>query len=117
MGPSDFKMATRAPAATGRLLLGFRKWYYNACGFNQLGLMRDDTLHEDSDVKEAIRRLPETVFNDRMFRIKRALVLSMKQTVLPKDLWTKYDEDVYYLEPYLKEVIRERKEVEEWAKK
>ncbi|XP_012688799.1 cytochrome b-c1 complex subunit 7 [Clupea harengus] len=110
-------MATRAPAATGRLLLGFRKWYYNACGFNKLGLMRDDTLHEDDDVKEALRRLPENVYNDRMFRIKRALDLSMKQQVLPKDHWTKYEEDKYYLEPYLKEVIRERKEVEEWAKK
>lgn len=23
--------------ATGRLMLGFRKWYYNLCGFNKLG--------------------------------------------------------------------------------
>lgn len=23
--------------ATGRLVLGFRKWYYNLCGFNKLG--------------------------------------------------------------------------------
>lgn len=23
--------------ATGRLMLGFRKWYYNMCGFNKLG--------------------------------------------------------------------------------
>ena len=37
------------------------------------GLMRDDTIYEDSDVKEAIHRLPERVYNDRMFRIKRAL--------------------------------------------
>ncbi|XP_063041280.1 cytochrome b-c1 complex subunit 7 [Engraulis encrasicolus] len=110
-------MATRAPAATGKLLQGFRKWYYNACGFNKIGLMRDDTIHEDSDVKEALRRLPENLFNDRMFRIKRALDLSMKQTVLPKEMWTKYEEDHAYLEPYLKEVIRERKEKEEWSKK
>ena len=54
--------------------------------------MRDDTLHEDDDVKEALRRLPENVYNDRMFRIKRALDLSMKQQVLPKDHWTKYEE-------------------------
>ncbi|XP_077051917.1 cytochrome b-c1 complex subunit 7 [Siphateles boraxobius] len=111
------EMASRAPAATGRLLVGFRKWYYNAAGFNKLGLMRDDTINEDSDVKEAIRRLPEPVYNDRMFRIKRALDLSMKQQVLPKDQWTKFEEDVAYLEPYLEEVIREKKEKEEWAKK
>uniref|UniRef100_A0AAZ3S5B2 Cytochrome b-c1 complex subunit 7 n=1 Tax=Oncorhynchus tshawytscha TaxID=74940 RepID=A0AAZ3S5B2_ONCTS len=104
-------------AATGRLLVGFRKWYYNAAGFNKIGLLRDDTIHEDGDVKEALRRLPEKVYNDRMFRLKRALDLSMKQAVLPKEQWTQYEEDVHYLEPYLEEVIRERKEVEEWSKK
>ncbi|XP_014885942.1 cytochrome b-c1 complex subunit 7 [Poecilia latipinna] len=110
-------MASRAPAATGRLMLGVRKWYYNLCGFNKLGLMRDDTIYEDSDVKEALRRLPENVYNDRTFRMKRALDLSMKQQILPKDQWTKYEEDVNYLTPYLEEVIRERKEREEWMKK
>ncbi|XP_016136348.1 cytochrome b-c1 complex subunit 7-like [Sinocyclocheilus grahami] len=84
-------MASRAPAATSRLMVGFRKWYYNACGFNKLGLMRDDTINENNDVKEAIRRLPEQVYNDRMFRLKRALDLSMKQQILPKDQWTKHE--------------------------
>ncbi|MED6281726.1 hypothetical protein CHARACLAT_024641 [Characodon lateralis] len=79
--------------------------------------MYDDTLYEDADVKEALRRLPENVSNDRTFRIKRALDLSMKQQILPKDQWTKYEEDVNYLTPYLKEVIREREEREEWMKK
>ncbi|XP_060798939.1 cytochrome b-c1 complex subunit 7 [Neoarius graeffei] len=109
-------MASKAPA-TGRLLLGFKKWYYNAAGFNKLGLMRDDTIYECPDVKEAIQRLPEPVYNDRMFRIKRALDLSLKHQILPKDQWTKFEEDVPYLEPYVKEVIRERKEREEWQKK
>lgn len=54
--------------------------------------MRDDTIYEDSDVKEALRRLPENVGNDRVFRIKRALDLSMKHQILPKDQWTKYEE-------------------------
>lgn len=54
--------------------------------------MRDDTIHEDNDVKEALRRLPEDQYNDRVFRIKRALDLSMKQQILPKDQWTKYEE-------------------------
>ncbi|XP_038160024.1 cytochrome b-c1 complex subunit 7 [Cyprinodon tularosa] len=110
-------MASRAPVVTGRLMLGLRKWYYNLCGFNKLGLMRDDTIYEDSDVKEALKRLPENVYNDRTFRIKRALDLSMKQQLLPKDQWTKFEEDVNYLTPYLEEVIRERKEREEWTKK
>ncbi|EDL39149.1 mCG8638 [Mus musculus] len=106
-----------AVSASSKWLDGFRKWYYNAAGFNKLGLMRDDTLQETEDVKEAIRRLPEDLYNDRMFRIKRALDLTMMHQILPKDPWTKYEEDKFYLEPYLKEVIRERKEREEWAKK
>lgn len=104
-----------AVSASSKWLDGFRKWYYNAAGFNKLGLMRDDTLHETEDVKEAIRRLPEDLYNDRMFRIKRALDLTMRHQILPKDQWTKYEEDKFYLEPYLKEVIRERKEREEWG--
>ena len=106
-----------AVSASSKWLEGIRKWYYNAAGFNKLGLMRDDTIHENDDVKEAIRRLPENLYNDRVFRIKRALDLSMRQQILPKEQWTKYEEDKFYLEPYLKEVIRERKEREEWAKK
>ncbi|XP_051948287.1 cytochrome b-c1 complex subunit 7-like [Xyrauchen texanus] len=106
-----------AIAATSRLLVGFRKWYYNTCGFNKLGLMRDDTINEDFDVKEAIHRLPEPVYNDRMFCIKRALDLSIKHQVLPKDQWTQYEEDLRYLEPHLVEDIRERKEREEWQMK
>uniref|UniRef100_A0A671EW16 Cytochrome b-c1 complex subunit 7 n=1 Tax=Rhinolophus ferrumequinum TaxID=59479 RepID=A0A671EW16_RHIFE len=88
-------------------LEGIRKWNYNAAGFNKLGLMHDDTIHVDEDVKEPIRRLPENL----------ALDLTMRQQTLPKEQWTKYEEDKFYLEPYLKEVIWERKEREEWAKK
>ncbi|GAB0181958.1 cytochrome b-c1 complex subunit 7 [Grus americana] len=111
-------MAARAPVAGGgRLLDRIRKWYYNAAGFNKLGLMRDDTLYEDDDVKEALKRLPEHLYNERIFRIKRALDLSLKHQILPKDQWVKYEEDKHYLEPYLKEVIRERLEREAWNKK
>ncbi|RMC15132.1 hypothetical protein DUI87_07314 [Hirundo rustica rustica] len=86
-------MAARASVAGGgRLLDRIRKWYYNAAGFNKLGLMRDDTLHEDDDVKEALKRLPEDLYNARVFRIKRALDLSLKHQILPKDQWVKYEE-------------------------
>lgn len=54
--------------------------------------MRDDTLHEDDDVKEALKRLPEHLYNARVFRIKRALDLSLKHQILPKDQWMKYEE-------------------------
>ena len=111
-------MAVRAPvSATSRIFEGLCKWYYNAAGFNQLGLLRDDTMYENDDVTEAIKRLPAKLYDERVFRIKRALELTMKHQVLPKEMWTKYEEEDYYLAPYLKEVIRERKEREEWAKK
>ena len=60
--------------------------------FFTIGLMRDDTIYENDDVKEAKRRLPENLYNDRVFRIKRALDLSMRQQILPKEQWTKYEE-------------------------
>uniref|UniRef100_A0A8C9Q1P6 Cytochrome b-c1 complex subunit 7 n=1 Tax=Spermophilus dauricus TaxID=99837 RepID=A0A8C9Q1P6_SPEDA len=74
--------------------------------------MREDTIYEDEDVKEARRRLPEDLYDDRMFRIKRTPDLTMRQQILPEEQWTKYEEDKFYLEPYLKEVIWERKEWE-----
>lgn len=80
------------------------------------GLHRDDCLYEDTDVKEAIRRLPSNVKDERQFRIIRALNLSMTKTILPKEEWTKYEEDTKYLQPYLDEVIKEREERDAWNK-
>lgn len=52
-----------------------------------------------------------------MYRITRALHLSMTKTILPKEQWTKYEEDFKYLEPYLKEVEDEMAEKAEWNSK
>ncbi|KAL5017877.1 hypothetical protein ScPMuIL_003599 [Solemya velum] len=60
-----------------RLVLA--KWAYNKSYFPQLGMMRDDCLYETNDVKEAIRRLPRDVYDQRTFRISRALHLSVKK--------------------------------------
>uniref|UniRef100_A0A8D0BSB2 Cytochrome b-c1 complex subunit 7 n=1 Tax=Salvator merianae TaxID=96440 RepID=A0A8D0BSB2_SALMN len=68
--------------------------------FNKLGLLQDDTLYESPDVTETLKRLPEDVYYERLFHIKRALDLSMKHLILPKEQWVKYDEDKPYLEPY-----------------
>ncbi|XP_013911903.1 PREDICTED: cytochrome b-c1 complex subunit 7 isoform X2 [Thamnophis sirtalis] len=86
-------MAARAPVSAGsRLFERVRKWYYNAQGFNKYGLRRDDILNETDVVKEAIKRLPEDVYYERIFRIKRAAQLSLTHEILPKDQWTKYEE-------------------------
>lgn len=105
-----FKVIFVLPAAIG-------KWAYNLSGFNKLGLHRDDCLYENADVKEAIRRLPAKLYDERNYRIMRALHLSMTKTILPESQWTKYEDDTKYLEPYLDEVIKERKEREEWNSK
>ena len=49
---------------------------------------------DDPDVVEAIKRLPPEEYNLRQFRVKRALDLSMKHHILPKELWTPREEVV-----------------------
>ncbi|XP_017131103.1 cytochrome b-c1 complex subunit 7 [Drosophila elegans] len=105
-------MARVGPAVFSKL----GKWAYNMSGFNQYGLYRDDCLHENEDVAEAVRRLPRKIYDERNYRILRALHLSMTKTILPKEQWTKYEADIKYLEPYLNEVVKEREEREEWNK-
>lgn len=76
--------------------------------------MSDDVLNENSEVKEAIRRLPVEVQQERMWRITRALDLSAKKIVLPREQWTSVETDIRYLQPYLREVMREKEEAEAW---
>ena len=61
------------------------------------GLLRDDTLHENDDVKEALKRIPDKMYDERMYRISRALNLSNQKTVLPKDEWTTLEQVIKYL--------------------
>ncbi|XP_014270939.1 cytochrome b-c1 complex subunit 7 [Halyomorpha halys] len=93
---------------------GLKKWAYNASGFNKYGLMHDDCLYEDDNVKEALRRLPEKLLHERNYRLVRAMQLTITHDILPKEEWTKYEDDVRYLKPYLEQVEKEIKEREEW---
>eukprot|EP00088_Acartia_fossae_P013358 TRINITY_DN169_c0_g1_i1.p2 TRINITY_DN169_c0_g1~~TRINITY_DN169_c0_g1_i1.p2 ORF type:complete len:128 (-),score=57.43 TRINITY_DN169_c0_g1_i1:215-598(-) len=96
-----------------------KKWAFNLSGFNQYGLYRDDVLFESDEVKEAIRRLPQHLQDERAFRVQRALQCSVMKTVLPKDQWPTYEEDREkgrYLTAYLEEVRAENAEKAEWAK-
>ena len=45
-------------------------------------------MEENPDIAEAIRRLPEDEKNMRAYRLKRALDLSMKHSILPQEQWT-----------------------------
>ena len=53
-----------------------------------LGLRREDLYTEDAAVTEAIRRLPEHEKQLRLYRLKRAMDLSLKHALLPKEQWT-----------------------------
>lgn len=103
--------------------------------------MRDDCIHETEVVKEALRRIPKEVLDQRIFRIVRAAYLSAKNDVLPKEQWTKLEDvseknvflfylilfykicictcflfcqDVHYLLPVIKQVEEEIEEKKKW---
>merc|ERR1711955_69450 len=102
---------TKQPVRTFVDNVAFKRWVFNASGWNQFGLYHDDALQETPDVKEALTRVPQNILDERSFRIQRALHCSMLKTVLPKDQWPTYEEDREkgrYLQPYLKEVKAER---------
>ncbi|XP_022788101.1 cytochrome b-c1 complex subunit 7-like [Stylophora pistillata] len=103
---------------TGRIWKAFHEWYIYACGYRQLGLRRGDLLNEDDpDVKEAVKRLSPEDFNLRQFRIKRALDLTMKHSILPKEHWTTSEEDTMYIQPLIDQVKKERIERQMWDHK
>lgn len=93
-----------------------QKFCYNLSGFNKFGLMRDDLLWEDEDVKEALKRLPENLVDERNYRIIRAVQLDLTKSILPKNEWTQLENDVLYLTPLVDDVIKEKKEQENWNK-
>lgn len=70
--------------------LGREKAVDKPCSFT--GLFHDDCLYENDDVKEALRRLPQNLKDDRHYRMHRAIHLSMTKTVLPKDEWFSYED-------------------------
>jgi ubiquinol-cytochrome c reductase subunit 7 len=78
-----------------------------------VGLKFDDLLIESNpDVETALKLLPKEETYARHFRYKRAFQLSLMHRVLPKDQWTKPEEDIPYLQPYIEQAHQERKERE-----
>ncbi|CAD5113574.1 DgyrCDS2737 [Dimorphilus gyrociliatus] len=111
------KMAAARQVASSGLRQTLSKFLFNRAYYPQLGLLTDDTLRETEVVTEAIRRLPDNLYDERMFRITRALHLSLKKETLPKAEWTTFETDVKYLTPFVEEVEREFQEKREWAAK
>ncbi|KIW05159.1 uncharacterized protein PV09_03710 [Verruconis gallopava] len=83
-------------------------WYGNAAGYRQLGLKADDLIPEENEtVQLALKRLPPKEAYDRVFRIRRAFQCSVSHQLLPKEEWTKPDEDTPYLTPLIEEIEAE----------
>ncbi|KAK7969625.1 hypothetical protein PG996_001934 [Apiospora saccharicola] len=89
-------------------------WYSSAAGYRQLGLRADDLiLEEDEQVLKALKRLPPQEAYDRVYRLRRAVQCSVGAKILPKDQWTKPEEDTPYLKPLIEQLKAEEKEKED----
>ncbi|EFZ01917.1 hypothetical protein MHUMG1_09162 [Metarhizium humberi] len=77
-------------------------WYANAAGYKKLGLRYDDLVEEERESTQiALKRLSPKESYDRIYRIRRSVQCSYQHKLLPKDQWTKPEEDT----PYLRDII------------
>jgi len=71
----------------------------------------DDIIAEENEtVRRALGRLPPRLTYDRVYRQRRAMQCSLSHTLLPAEEWTKPEDDIRYLRPYIEEVERENAE-------
>ena len=78
------------------------------------GLLWHDQYFEPApEVTEALRRLnlkEPWLFDERKMRLSRAHTLAMHNETLPKAQWTKWEDETFYLKPYLDEIEAEKTE-------
>ncbi|KOS22784.1 Cytochrome b-c1 complex subunit 7 [Escovopsis weberi] len=109
-------MASLAPFVLRRpwlakALTPIANWYAGAAGYRQLGLRYDDLLEEENEAMQiALKRLSPKESYERIYRIRRSVQCSYQQKVLPKEQWTKPEEDVPYLRTILDQVHAELSE-------
>ncbi|KAH6604606.1 putative ubiquinol-cytochrome C reductase complex 14kD subunit [Trichoderma cornu-damae] len=91
-----------------KMLTPAANWYASASGYRQLGLRYDDLLEEESEAMQiALKRLPVKEAYERIYRIRRSVQCSYTHKLLPKNEWTKPEEDVPYLRSILQQVEAE----------
>ncbi|KAJ8078538.1 Cytochrome b-c1 complex subunit 7 [Marasmius tenuissimus] len=116
-GPLSFSLASKVLASKSltKAFTPFAQWYTNLSGYRKFGLKYDDLLIEErDDVQRAISRLTPRETYDRNYRFKRASQASVLHAPLPKEQWTKPEEDVRYLAPHVVEVAKEDTERQMW---
>jgi len=111
-------MTTNPAAGSWRKVVS--TYMYNHSNFNKIGLYNDDTITQPPTViTEALRRYSmcdNKGYNERLYRITIATHLSRNKSILPMEEWTKMENDVPYLQPYIVQVKREMKEKADWNK-
>jgi len=96
-----------------RYLKPLADYYANISGYRQLGLRYDDIIiEENSTVQEALRRLSPEESDLRNVRIRNAYQLSLTHHILPKEKWTKPEDDIRFLFPIIEQVSVEEAERE-----
>ena len=60
------------------------------------GLMTDDLTRSNPVVEEALRRLPPDVFQERQWRLTRAISANANKDVLPESEWLKSEEVIFF---------------------
>uniref|UniRef100_A0A023FEX8 Cytochrome b-c1 complex subunit 7 n=1 Tax=Amblyomma cajennense TaxID=34607 RepID=A0A023FEX8_AMBCJ len=90
------------------------RYMFKASKYYKYGLLKNDMYRDDPVTLEAVRRLPKKLQDERNYRMLRALQCQISHSILPESEWTKFEDDVPYLEPYIAEVEKEEAEKKEW---
>ncbi|XP_077549061.1 cytochrome b-c1 complex subunit 7-like [Haemaphysalis longicornis] len=90
------------------------KFMFKTSKYYQYGLLKCDLYRDEPVTLEAVRRLPKKIQDERNYRILRAVQCNIAHSILPESQWTKYEDDVPYLDPYIAEVEKEEAEKKEW---
>ncbi|KAK8158650.1 cytochrome b-c1 complex subunit 7 [Phyllosticta citrichinensis] len=97
-----------------RWMTPLANWYTDLAGYRKIGLKADDLIPEENEVVlKALKRLSAKESYDRVFRMRRAFQCSLSHQLLPKDQWTKPEEDTPYLSPIIREIEAEKAERED----
>jgi len=103
-----------------------RKWIWSKAGWNKFGLYQNDleVLGQYPEhpatravFMEALRRLPGDEYDKYCFRVIRCAQLEITKSFVPKEEEPTFEEDETkgrFLEPYVREILAEKKEKEDW---
>ncbi|KAJ7134957.1 ubiquinol-cytochrome-c reductase complex subunit 6 [Mycena crocata] len=111
----SFAPYIRSSPTLSKIFTPVANWYASGALYRQYGLLYDDLLIEERpEVQKALSRLTPREAYDRAFRIKRASQADVLHAPLPRDQWTKPEEDIRYLSPIVQEVMNEDTERSKW---